>query len=682
MRGWKILGIVVVVLLVSNFAFAKSINPISGLEFKALDTVAGYSTTIKATGAVNGTKAWIIIQNPLGDQTKEQIEADAAGEFLFNFGKSSTSVSGEYLFAFMDGESVSDVGKFQVYPGQLSPENSDVKPSTIYLNAGDSEKLNVKLVDDFDNPIAGHLVKVIADKGSVVAKSDNDITDASGSVDFSISMLKSGVASFSVYDVTSDSLITSNVKVASSGDLAMGNASGSVDHFKFEDVPDEILKGENFSLKLTAQDSNDQVVLAYNGSIRFTVDGENSASVVIPDDYQYQISDQGEHVFSLAFLFQKAGNYHLTATDMINMEVVGEVDLVVKDASGAGSGDSSVTLSNPIAGTYSNNMQVISGSAPASSKLKIFDNESELTSLIVGASGNFSFTTSALEDGEHKIYAATVNEVGTIVETSAVVTLIIDTFAPEISQVVMEPSDTVVPGSPVKVKIYTDSNLSSASLLFQNNLLVLTKNNQGYFEGNLVAPNVVGEYKLEFVLNDRLGNESKISDKATLKVSNLLGEGTVPTLTGLVAASDNNKVVLTWAAPENGPTVIKNYRIYFGLAPNQLTQAVDTYSNATTWYIPNLQNGTQYYFAVIAVNDKGDTSSKFSNIIGAVPGLRAEVVPVEVLNGTAGADAFAESKTKSSETGPSLGWLVLVSCVAGVFYCNMRPWKRRKSSVL
>jgi hypothetical protein len=110
-----------------------------------------------------------------------------------------------------------------------------------------------------------------------------------------------------------------------------------------------------------------------------------------------------------------------------------------------------------------------------------------------------------------------------------------------------------------------------------------------------------------------------------------------------------------------------------------LTQAVDTLTNSTTWYVPNLQNGTQYYFAVIGVTENGATSQKFSNVVGAVPGSAKVVVPVEIQNGTAGSEVFGDGSGKVSGTGPAMNWLILLSCVAGVFYCNMRPWKRRKS---
>lgn len=680
MRSWIIAGVTLLAVVVSNLALAKQFDGAASLKLEAIDTVAGYSTTLKALGGQMEEKAWFVVQNPLGEQFKEQIVPDGHGDLIFNFDSEKTYVSGEYLFAVVVDNQMSEVGRFNVYADRVSEDTSTVEPKNLYLNLGESEDLHVKLIDEHGNPIAGHLVKVVADGNDVSAEADNEISDENGEVDFSVSMMESGVASLSIYDVTADTLIASKSKVAAEGNLAMGNASGEVDHFEFEDLPAAIKKGENVSIKMVVQDSEDQPVIDYQGKVRFSVEGSNSNSAVLPDDYKFQIADQGEHVFSLAFLFQKTGTYHLKVTDLANSKVIGEANLAVTDSGADENPNSGITIANPIAGTYSNNVQVVSGTAPAGSKLKIFDNEVDLASITANAGGSFSFTTSALEDGEHKIYVASVNDVGTIVETSNVVTLNIDTFAPEISQVVIEPGDTVVPGGPIKVKVYTDSELSQAALVFENNIYELKKTDQGYFEGNLVAPNDLGEYKMDFVLTDELGNESKFEDQATLTVSNLLGEGSMANVEGLVANGEAGRVILRWNAAASNTSLVKNYRIYFGLSPNQLTQAVDTLTNATTWYIPNLQNGTKYYFAVIGVSEDGGTSEKFSNIVEAVPGgVAAPVVPVAVANGTAGSEAFNEMNKDVSETGPGIWWLVISSCVASVVYCKMRPWIRRKS---
>jgi hypothetical protein len=47
------------------------------------------------------------------------------------------------------------------------------------------------------------------------------------------------------------------------------------------------------------------------------------------------------------------------------------------------------------------------------------------------------------------------------------------------------------------------------------------------------------------------------------------------------------------------------YRVYYGLSPNELVEAVDTFTSEPSWYVYNLVNGSEYYFAVVAVDSKG-----------------------------------------------------------------------------
>jgi hypothetical protein len=115
-----------------------------------------------------------------------------------------------------------------------------------------------------------------------------------------------------------------------------------------------------------------------------------------------------------------------------------------------------------------------------------------------------------------------------------------------------------------------------------------------------------------------------------------------------------------------------NYRVYYGLSPNQLTEAVDTFTASTTWYLPNLKNEVEYYFAVIAVDSAGNVSELFSNIVSTVPGPDVvDAVSPEVAMGSAGSEALEDMERDPSEAGPEITWLVLFSLMGGMFYVFM-----------
>ncbi|MEK7086137.1 MAG: fibronectin type III domain-containing protein, partial [Patescibacteria group bacterium] len=248
-------------------------------------------------------------------------------------------------------------------------------------------------------------------------------------------------------------------------------------------------------------------------------------------------------------------------------------------------------------------------------------------------------------------------------------------------QVVIEPEGAVDPGTVIKVKLYAEENLSKAQVVVSGNVYNLTKNAQGYYETSFSSPIEFGEYKLNFTLTDDLGNESKFTAEKIIKVGTLdfTAKSKPGKVTGLIATPANGRVTLNWIALSSSLNSIKNYRVYYGLSPNQLTNAVDTFTAATTWYVPKLLNGTEYYFAVAAIDSKDNVSEGFEKIVSSVPFAGAadvvDVQPPDVKNGTQGADALNDMKKDTSETGPEILWLVLLSALGGIFY-SIRAKKR------
>jgi hypothetical protein len=50
-----------------------------------------------------------------------------------------------------------------------------------------------------------------------------------------------------------------------------------------------------------------------------------------------------------------------------------------------------------------------------------------------------------------------------------------------------------------------------------------------------------------------------------------------------------------------------------------LAQVMLTKDASTTWYIPNLGNGEEYFFAVSAIDDEGNESAVRSEIVSGIP---------------------------------------------------------------
>lgn len=586
-----------------------------------------------------------------------------------------------------DVSTVANGSDYQQEPVNFNPvsvQKSEILPKDQVAGISEQVYLSVKLVDDGGMPISGHKIKLISSSGEDVIQALSEVSDSTGKVEFRVSSSKTGIVTYIAYDATSDLIISNRGKIVffSSNEYifsnntndfafaAIGNTTSAIDHFEFENVPQQISPNQSVSFALSAVNAQSQPMTNYNGKVRFSVIGSNAFYADLPQDYSFSPQDLGSHTFSLALMFKQSGTYLVEARDLSNNAISGEYTFIVNGAASGTFGQSEISIGSPVAGTYSNNVQVVSGVAPSGSKVKIFDNDVEIATVISDISGNFSYTTSALTDGKHKFYAATANDVGTIISASNPVEITVDTGAPEVSNVVFEPAENILPGSMVKVKLFSKEKLSQAALVFQNNIYELSDSGQGFYQATIAAPKTPGEYSVSFVVVDQLGNETRLDNQAVLKVGSggaavaLIGD-----VTALKVVSADHRVTLNWTEPTYHQNNIKNYRVYYGLSPTQLSEVVDTFTFSTTWYIPNLKNGTEYYFAVVAVDEKGNMSEHFSNIVSVVPNSAVGVVSApNVVNGTAGEDMIAEIEKDPSDSGPGLFWMFILSFTGGFFY--------------
>ena len=81
-------------------------------------------------------------------------------------------------------------------------------------------------------------------------------------------------------------------------------------------------------------------------------------------------------------------------------------------------------------GITNDNILTLTGSAPASTTVNLFDGTSKVGTAQVNSSGQWSVTTSALSDGFHKLTATDTNSVGKTSAASEAISVTIDTHAP------------------------------------------------------------------------------------------------------------------------------------------------------------------------------------------------------------------------------------------------------------
>jgi len=730
------LAVTVAMVCIQSFIALAADFPV--LQAYGVDTIAGYSTLLRSSRTYPNAEIKFVVTKPDGAKVQIGAVTDETGLAKIDLYDFHTRKAGTYGVSAMMKEDYSE-GKssyFTVFPDEVSLDQSIITSNVSVAKADASDKAYVSVIikDQYGNGFEGHQVNLISSRAidSILGPGGNQMTDENGSVTFGVSSSTSGVSIFSAVDTTTGVILSSRVQVAfldsnaflqdAGGNLnryiplAAAAEAGSLHHFEIGDIPAGVKSGDNISFKVTAMDLSGLTVENYTGTIHFSAEGGNGDSVNLPEDYTFKAEDLGTHLFSLGLSFTTDGTYKLIVTDATNTTVKGELSVDVGSQSGSQTQQTGVkpTIVTPAAGSYSENTQNVTGTAPAGSTVKIYDNDQEIGSVQAGSSGSYSYQTNPLADGSNKIYVVTLDQSQNVQGTSDTIEIIIDTKPPEVDEITVDPSSGIKPGTVINFRVLSEEGMSDAALIFNTEIVALTESatEPGVYLAQIISPQNPGAYPVDVVLVDELNNDATYTAKATVNVSAEGGSVDTPVVEetqateetqitetqvvepannppsevfGLIAYGTDKRVTLVWEAANDDKNV-NHYRVYYGLDPANMDGKVDTKSAGTTWYIPNLPNGKEYYFAVTAVDDEGLESTMMSQTVSAIP-FTLEVTPFVPTNtvGPLGAtDALHGSSIEGyippelSDEGPETVWLFgLTGLVSGII--GKIRYGRRKS---
>lgn len=679
----KIFRSVSSVAVIASLLFANSYIVFAdngGLKAYGQDTISGFSTTLHSTPSTPGGSVIFKVDKPDGTSFETVSIASYDGTASFELSDYHTRRAGVYSVYARTSSNLNygEASAFTVLPGEVSVSASEVSPLEQTVKIGQkSGRVTATLTDIYGNSISNHVVSLISSR-TEDSISAPQVSDSAGKAEFEVSSMSKGTSVYTVYDVTVNKVLEKKAKIVyfdSATNLfgaygqanviasALGNSSGPALYLGFDEVQGNIYVGQPTTLTLSAYDASGQVVTNYEGTINFSVVDGLPSSAKVPVDYTYIPQDLGAHTFTLGFTFNTSGKLTIKASDKTQPAIYGTLQVEVS-TSNTNQNDS-IELSNPVAGSYSNNIQIVSGTTDPSSKVVIYDNGAQIGTAVSSLTGEFVFTTGSLPDGSHDMYAAKINDSGEILSSSKNVIINIDTNVPEVTKFETLPSSTLAPGAEATVNVYSEKELSQAKVEVDGIPYELVDSTQnGVYSAKFKVPNKSGILPLVITLTDKLGNEFKDSSKYSIVVSG--GGGVIGVVTSLKAKASDHKITLNWTAPLNGSNV-KFYRIYYGLSKDKLSMVTDTFDAKTSWYIPNLKNSVEYFFAVVPVDNTGNPGTNLSNIVSSIPGSVSDPISPAVNNGAAG-QGDVPYADKTTGTGPEIAWLLISALFSGIFY--------------
>lgn len=612
------------------------------------DTVAGYASMLK-TSLVNPAQDLVfVVEKPDMSVVRVPAQADLEGLAQADLYGHQTKIAGDYKVAvvFPGSADSSPQDSFKVYADQVSTTQSSITSTDQMLSADGEEKtfVTVTLYDAYRNPIKDHQVQLISSRqDDSVSAINGGVSDVTGKASFKVTSKYAGISVFTAIDATANKVLTDREEVvfytpvqekkasffggnsltASLLSADIGQSSGEVipgpvDSFDIEDLSSNVKVNQDQTLTIVARDKDGNVAKNYTGTILISTPDDEHAVLPNNGEYTFKENDQGEFTFNLALRFTQIGNQVIQVFDKDNWKIAGEweVEVVPEQAVVTPDISSSLQIKSPVDGSeLGNSLVVISGQGDPNINLKVFDNDTKIGDSETDSDGFFSFQAQNLESGAHTFYV--MSDGG---EVSASVTVQIDTLPPVLNYFEVSPDGNVSPGTALTVTAQSESNLEEVKIRLQGieEVLPQSSSSPGTYMATVAAPTTDGSYPIDVILIDGLSNKAELLNKASVSVVTA-SETPPPTVEGVSGAPADSSVILTWHEVTNHETTVQKYKINYGTNYEELTQVIETDDSSTSFTVEGLENSSQYFFSVKAIDSKDLESEEGSTVVAITP---------------------------------------------------------------
>ncbi|QFR39448.1 hypothetical protein A9Q91_04440 [Candidatus Gracilibacteria bacterium 28_42_T64] len=363
--------------------------------------------------------------------------------------------------------------------------------------------------------------------------------------------------------------------------------AAGIDHFEVKLSPESAEVGEPLDLIIEAVDKNNAIVTDYNGTILIfsESDPETELPTILDENtYVFSDTDQGKITFENAVKFKAAGTQDMHIYDLNDDTVLGvaEVQITQKEVEE----NIDIDILSPENGlTIGENKINISGTTKKNHTIKIIINGTTEVSTTSNDSGLYEKALESLIDGENTIKTQVLNADEEVVGESEEIKIQVESNLPQLKNIKLTPSE-VDPESGFEIEIIANKGLVEVSVVIDDVLTKLEETEEGIYKANIFSPKKAGSYKIDTVLKDELGHETKELGSSNLVVNesehnaaDIEKETETPVvineedpeiidikISGLKLTKLKSKSVLTWDQVSGA----ENYAVYKKLTSGEL----------------------------------------------------------------------------------------------------------------
>jgi len=620
-------------------AMAKTLN----VRAYGTDQVAGYASLLKTSMIAPGKKVVFVVERPDRSIIQIPAEADLEGIARADFYGHQTKQAGIYKVAvyYPGTADASPQNTFSIYPDKVSGTQSMAVSSSAMVPADGREKsfVTVTLYDAYRNPIRDHQLKLISSRPEDKIESINgSISDEQGRASFKVTSAYPGVSVFTAMDASANEILNDREEIVFykpsetreiggnylSANLFSANIlndqnviPGPLSYFDIEDIPSTVKVNTDQTMTVIARDKDGNVAKNYTGSVLISVLEDDNATLPSNGEYKFNESDQGQFTFNLALRFSALGKQTIQVFDKNDWKIKGEftVDVVSSQAVNLPNSND-LEIKSPLDGAiFAGNTVLISGQGDPNINLHLYKDDLKIADSETDSDGFFSYQVTNLSPGSHTFYVT--NDFNQVSDS---VTVTVDSLPPVLDSLQISPQGIVTPGKMLTITLMSEPDLAEVAIRFQGmeKALFPVQGQPGAYRGTVSAPAGIGNYPIDVILVDDFGNQSELLSQRTLSVQE--EPATVPPqVKSLEGLAGNGEVMLLWDEVVGHDQLISHYNIYGGTSMSSLSFLAKTDNEDALYKLSNLKNGTQYFFAVTAVDAKGIESQSMSTVIAVTP---------------------------------------------------------------
>ncbi len=593
--------------------------------------------------------------------------------------------AGMYTATLTVGGSQLSSASFTVLADKLDAKRSTVTTSSsrITPDGRDSVTVTVSLMDRYGNGLSGRPVELISSRSEDQVRASTSTTDDAGAITFTVKTTKAGAVTLSAFDLLSALTLDEKVTInAGSSALPAGAEIGAypsyaapypqymppyyqpypqymppygydpyssmnaslfgnfaaqaqsseiVDRFQIEVNPAQPKTNDAASFTVSALDRNGKVVPNYFGTI--SIFSPTDPTAVVPGaglgmngrgTYTFLPRDQGVKQFAFGLVFHKRSatgeKQVLRVEDTSGSAVIfGEWQGEVTGSDVIPDGNR-ITVTYPVKNGFVNSTRfVLKGTGPRFANLTVTVLGGEQDKYTGESDGDGKFEIPITLAGQAANYLLRIQSQDGRYD-SGDIPFGLDALPPEVKSVTFLP-EKPQEGDSVLVSVESEAN-AVVKLTVEKQEYTLTPDatKPGTNRAAVQAPKA-GTYQLIVVVTDSAGNMTQ--QRVALKVA----PPGLAIVTGLKGEITANRVKLTWYPVEGAD----HYNVYVGKEPQNLLAIPTPIANPapTEVVISDLEAGTQYFFAVTALNSKdGSESVDKSEFVTMRPlGLKMTVTP-------------------------------------------------------